>query len=308
MEPRLVTLVAPAIALGLALALLATTPAAAQPKPGDDEVVGKVGGAEVKLGLVRDFLRNADPAVRQQAEKDPSILVRLVRAELERLAVMNEARDKKWDQRPEVKQAIDRARDQVIAGSYLQSVVQLPQGFPSEAEIQAAYDLNKGNLMRQPEYHLAQIFLAVPASADKGVTDAVQRRADELARKDKTKGADFAALARESSDHKETAVNGGDIGWQVAANLLPEIRNAVAAMAKNDISQPIRSANGYHIVKVLETKPSSLAPLPEVREGLIGTLRQRKFEELQAAYVVQMLERGGLAINEVALRKALAPQ
>src|SRR5689334_20853740 len=152
METRHFRLVAPAIALALlATAPVWCSPAAAQPKPGDDEVVGKVGSAEVKLGLVREFLRNADPAVRQQAEKDPQILVRLVRAELERLAVMNEARDKKWDQRPDVKQAIERARDQVIAASYLQSAVQLPQGFPSEAEIQTAYDLNKGNLMRQPE-------------------------------------------------------------------------------------------------------------------------------------------------------------
>jgi len=49
-------------------------------------------------------------------------------------------------------------------------------------------------------------------------------------------------------------------------------------------------------------------PLAEVREGLIATLRQRRLEEMQAAYVAQMLERGGLAINEVALRKALTPQ
>src|SRR5258706_2442617 len=304
MEVLFPRFVAPAIAL----ALLTVAPALAQPRPGDDEVVGKVGAAEVKLGLVREFLRNADPAVRQQAEKDPTILARLVRAELERLAVMNEARDKKWDQRPDVKQAIDRGRDQVIAGSYLQSAVQLPQGFPSDAEIQAAYEINKGNLMRAPEYHLAQIFLAIPASADKGVIDAVQRRAEDLARKARTKGTDFGALARESSDHKETAVNGGDTGWQPAASLLPEIRNVVAAMAQDDVSLPVRSSAGYHIVKLVDTKASTLAPLAEVREGLIGTLRQRRFEELQAAYVGQMLERGGLAINEVALRKALSPQ
>src|SRR3954471_17980306 len=136
------------VAPAIALALLVAAPAVAQPRPGDDEVVGKVGSAEVKLGLVREFLRNADPNVRQQAEKDPTILARLVRGELERLAVMNEAREKKWDRRPEDKEASERARDQVIAGSYLQSVVQLPAGFPSEAEIQTAYEINKGNLMK----------------------------------------------------------------------------------------------------------------------------------------------------------------
>jgi peptidylprolyl isomerase len=299
------TLLAPAM-----LIATLTVPAAAQqpaPRAGDDEVVGKVGGAEVKLGLVREFLKNADPAVRQQAEKDPSILYRLVRAELERLAVINEAREKKWDQRPEVKQAIERARDQVIVGSYLQSVVTLPPNFPSDAEVQAAYEVNKGNLMKQPEFRLAQIFLAVSPSADKGVTDAVQRRAEELSKRARTKGTDFAALARESSDDKESAINGGDSGWQQAANLRPEIRNVVAAMAKNEVSAPIRSAAGYHVVKLVVTKPAVQASLAEVREGLVGTLRQRRFEELQAAHVGQMLERGGLAINEMALRRALQP-
>jgi peptidylprolyl isomerase len=184
----------------------------------------------------------------------------------------------------------------------------VPQNFPSDAEIQAFYEINKGNLMKPPEYRLAQIFLGIPPSADKGVIDAVQRRAEELGRKARVKGADFAAIARESSDHKESAINGGDIGWQNAQVLLPEIRNVVGAMAKGDVSQPIRSATGYHIVKLVDSKPLTQAPLAEVRDGLVGTLRQRRFEELQAAYVGQMLERGGLAINEMTLRKALSPQ
>ena len=86
MENRLIVL-GTTFALGLLTALAA--PAGAQPRPDDGEVVGKVGNAEVKLGLVREFLRNADPNLRQQAEKDPQILARLVRGELERLAVLN---------------------------------------------------------------------------------------------------------------------------------------------------------------------------------------------------------------------------
>ncbi|MBI3516379.1 MAG: peptidyl-prolyl cis-trans isomerase [Proteobacteria bacterium] len=293
----------------LAFGLVSAGPAMSQRAADDpNEVVGRVGNAEIKLGQVRDFLRAADPNVRLQAEKDPQVLNRLVRNELGRLAVLAEARDKKWDQRPEVQAQLEAARLNVILGSYLQSVVQMPPGFPSDAEIQAAYETNKGNLMKPGEYRLAQIFLSVPASADKGVTDAVQRRADELVRKARTKGTDFAALARESSDHKESAVGGGDLGWLGAQNLLPEVRNAVGFMAKNEISAAIRSPNGFHIVKMIDSKPSVVAPLAEVREALIQTLRQRRAEELQAAYLNGMLERGGLAINEVALRKAVAPQ
>ena len=297
----------PLAALTLALAL-AVPVVAARAADDANEVVGRVGSAEIKLGQVRDFLRNADPNLRHQAERDPQVLARLVRGDLGRMAVLNEAREKKWDQRPEVQAQIELARNQVIVNSYLQSVVQLPQGFPTDAEIQSAYEVNKNALMKPGEYHLAQIFLAIPPSADKGVIDALQRRADELTRKARAKGTDFAALARESSDHKESAVNGGDLGWLSAQNLLPEVRNAVAGMAKGEVSLPIRVPGGFHIVKLTDSKPSVVAPLSEVRDGLIATLRQRKFEELQATYLNAMLERNGLAINEVALRKALAPQ
>ncbi|MEJ0071432.1 MAG: peptidylprolyl isomerase [Pseudomonadota bacterium] len=291
------------VAIGLALAL-PTGPARAADDP--NEVVGKVGSAEIKLGQVRDFLRHLEPAARQQAEKDPQVLLPILRNDLGRLAVLNEARDKKWDQRPEVQAAIEQQRTQVIVASYLQSVVQLPPGYPSDAEVQAAYESNKGNLTKPGQFHLAQIFLALPASADKGVTDAVLRRAEELARKVRGKGGDFAAVARESSDHKESAVNGGDIGWLNAQQLLPEIRNVVAGMARGDSSQPIRSPAGFHIVKLIESKPSELAPLADVRDELIRTMRQRKTEELQAAYVNAMVERGG-TINEMALRRAVVP-
>jgi parvulin-like peptidyl-prolyl isomerase len=256
-----------------------------------NEVVGRAGGAEIRLGQIREFLRHLDPTARQQAEKDPQALVPAIRNDLGRLAVYNEAQGKKWDQRPEVQAQLEQTRMNVVLTSYLQSVVQLPQGFPSDADVQAAYEANRGVLMKPSQFHLAQIFFSVP----------------EIDRKARGKGSDFAALARETSDHKESAVNGGDIGWVGADKLLPEIRNVVATMARGEVSQPIRTPGGFNIVKLVESKPSELAPLSEVRDGLIQTLRQRKFEELQAAYVNALLERNGVAINEMALRKAVAP-
>jgi parvulin-like peptidyl-prolyl isomerase len=289
----------------VALALILGPPARGADDP--NEVVGRAGSAEVKLGQIRESLQRMDPAARQQAQKDPQVLIPAIREDLGRQAVLNEARDKKWEQRPEVQTLLEQARNTVIVNSYLQSAVQLPAGFPSEPEILNAYEANKGNLLRPAQFHLAQIFMTVPASADKGVTDAVLRHAEELSRKARAKGADFGALARESSDDKQSAANGGDMGWVSAAVLLPEIRNIVTGMTRGEVSPPVHLPAGYAIVKLIEAKPSEVAPLPEVREGLIQTLRQRKFEELRASYVNGMLDRAGLAINEMALRKAVTP-
>src|SRR6266404_4642914 len=67
-----------------------------------NEVVARAAGAEIKLGEVREMLRGLDPNMRQQMERDPQILARLPRARLERGAVLNEARSKKWEERPDV--------------------------------------------------------------------------------------------------------------------------------------------------------------------------------------------------------------
>ena len=59
-------------------------------------------------------------------------------------------------------------------------------------------------------------------------------------------------------------------------------------------------------LELIESKPGGLAPLAEVRELVVQSLRQRKLEELQAAYLSAIVERSG-TINEAALRRAVAP-
>lgn len=293
---------------GLLLAVLLAMPLAASRAADDpNEVVGRVGSTEVKLGELREFIRTLAPTVREQAEKDPQMLNRLVRAKLEQLAVLNEARDKKWEQRPEVVRQIEAARNKVLFTSYMESVARPPENFPSEAEIAAAYEANKANLMKPAQFHLAQIFLAIAPGADKAGVEAVQKRADELDRKAHAKGADFGALARQSSEHKDSAQQGGDIGWLPVQQLLPEIRSAVTTMAKGEISPVIRTQTGFHIIKLIESQPSALATPAEARETLVAGLRQRKFEENQAAFLGALLERSGIAVNEMVLKKVLEP-
>src|SRR5262249_8342274 len=141
------------------------------------------------------------PQEQAALSKDPALLSQVVRTYLARLAVLKEARAKKWDQDPAVKAQLDRVRDQALTELYLQSVSKPPESYPTEAEIQAAYDANRAALAVPREYHVAQIFVAVAKGADKATEERASKRADEIAKKLK-KGADFAATARAESDEK----------------------------------------------------------------------------------------------------------
>jgi len=289
----------------LALAGFALAAGAAVAAEDGTEVVARLGSSNVTLSDLKEFVLGLDPQTREQAAKDPQILTRLVRVELARMALLSEAKEKHWDQQPDIVRQIERARDQTIASSYLTSVAALPASYPSDAEIQAAYEQNRDRFMVPRQYQISQIFIAVPAGADKAAEDAAHRRADDLVKKAKAKGANFAELARKNSDQPDAAKTGGDLGWLPETQILPEVRSVVAGMAKNEISDAIHSGAGWHIVELFDTRPAGPRPLAEVRDTIVQFLRQRKLEENEQAYLGKLLESKHAAINEIGLAKLL---
>ena len=68
------------------------------------------------------------------------------------------------------------------------------------------------------------------------------------------KGEDFAKLAKEYSKDTGSAANGGDLGWFGAGKMVPEFEEATYALKKNEISEPVKSEHGYHIIQLLDKK------------------------------------------------------
>ena len=142
----------------------------------------------------------------------------------------------------------------------------------------------------------------MPATSDKKVLETAQKKAEGLVRQAKAKSADFAAIARLSSEHAASATKGGDLGWADQSALIPEIRNLVAGMEKDEISDPILSSSGWHIIRMVDTKPAAPRPLAEVKDALIATLRERKTQEMQQTYVARLLDKNPVMVNQARLR------
>jgi len=265
-------------------------------------VVARLGDTDITAAMLQTFVRTLDPAVRKQALGDPALMAKLVRAELARMAVLKEAEAHKWDQRPEVVQEIRRVRDEAVTSSYLMSVSAPPADYPSEADIQSAYDLNRDALMRPRQYRLSQIFVALPAGGDAKAEQAARQKADDLARKAREKGANFDALATANSDLKTGAEQGGDLGWASEAEIVPEIRSQIVGMVQGEISDPIRTVSGWHIIRMDDTRPAAPRPLAEVHDSLAAALRQRKTQANEQAYLNGLLAKSPVAVNEIGLK------
>jgi len=286
--------------------LLAAALAGASPRPAVAEVVARAGATELGSEELRGYLEALEPADQAALAKDPALLAQVVRTHLARQAVVREAQAKKWDQRPEVKAQLERVRERALGELYLLALSKPPDGYPGEAELQAAYDANRQAFEVPAQLRLAQVFLALPRGADKVQEEQVRKRLDEVKRLLAAKGADFAAIARAHSDEKEGAARGGEIGWLGEAQLVPAMRPVVAALAKDGVSEPVRLDDGWHVTKLLDQRKASVRPLAEVREALVARLRADRLQANRQAVLAKLLEQSPPVLNELALQKLVA--
>jgi peptidylprolyl isomerase len=290
----------PFVGLALAALLLAVPGARSQAA----EVVARVGKTEVTIDQLRTYLDSLDPRDRAALSRDPAALSQVVRSFLARQAVLQEARARKWDEQPAVKAQLDRVRDEALTDLYLARISQSPDGYPSASEIQQAYDANRAAFEVPKGYRLAQIFVAAP-KGDAAAEEKGRKRVEDIARKLRAKGADFAAAARAESEDRESAPRGGEIGWLSEGQMVPGIRNVATELAKGWVSEPVRLDDGFHLVKLLDVRPAAVRPLAEVREAIAAELRAERAKQNRQAYLAKLLDQNPPALNELALSKLL---
>lgn len=261
-----------------------------------DEVVAKLGNTELKQSQVKSLLDALEPAARKQLLSDPAAFSQAIQTEIIRRAVLREATEKQWEKRPEVQAQLDKLREQLVVSAYLNNISRPAANYPSDDEVTQTYISNKATFTVPKQYHIAQIYIARPTE---GNADSTVKRVNELVAK--LKKTDFAEQARKLSEHKESAERGGDMGWIAEDQVIPELRESLPKMQPNEISKPIKTATGWHIVKLLESKPAQLKPLSEMHDIIVANLRLNKAKQAEQQYIEQLLSSQKLAINENAV-------
>ncbi|MEO6054692.1 MAG: peptidylprolyl isomerase, partial [Chthoniobacterales bacterium] len=251
----------------------------------DTGVIARSGETTIKVDEIRPMLANLDANQLAALTQDPAQLDQLVRTLLAQKILLKEATSSHWEQQADIAAKLEQLRQQAIAESYLKSAAKPPEGFPTDAELQSAYQANKNALLIPRQYHLSQIYIAIPRNADKATLDKLQLQADALYKKLRQPDADFSALARSESAESESAKRGGEIGWVRENQLQPEIRTPVTGLAKNGISEPIHLNDGWHILKVLEIKEPYTPSLDEIRSPLTQQLRAARQRSDSQAYL-----------------------
>jgi peptidyl-prolyl cis-trans isomerase C len=134
----------------------------------------------------------------------------------------------------------------------------------SEAEAKKIYDEKIAGMKPEEEIHARHILVAT------------KEEAQEIAERLK-KGEDFATLAKEKS--KDPSAEGGDLGFFTRGQMLKPFEDAAFALEVNQISEPVQTQFGWHIIKVEEKRTRPLPTFDEVKDNIVNQLTQQKAKQ-----------------------------
>ncbi|MBI2214134.1 MAG: peptidyl-prolyl cis-trans isomerase [Acidobacteria bacterium] len=138
---------------------------------------------------------------------------------------------------------------------------------PGDAELKAYYEQNKESFKSRDAVRAAHILIPVAPDASAEATAAAKAKADALVKQLRA-GADFAKLAAENSEDPGSKTRGGDVGFFERGRMVPEFENAAFSLQIGEISEPVKTQFGFHILRVSEKRPEGYRPFEEARAEL----------------------------------------
>ncbi|HKW85709.1 MAG TPA: peptidyl-prolyl cis-trans isomerase [Nitrospiraceae bacterium] len=162
----------------------------------------------------------------------------------------------------------------------------------SETEMKRYYEQHRGRFSLPEEYRLSQILIRPRNGEDPAQTQA-KAQAVYAALK---QGGDFAELALKHSDGAE-ATRGGSLGFVRQGELHPPIERVVAALQPGEISEPVATTEGIHILRLDEKKPSQFRPFAEVKSEMQGFVFKQKSEDVYQLWMATLKNKAYIEVK-----------
>jgi peptidyl-prolyl cis-trans isomerase D len=146
-----------------------------------------------------------------------------------------------------------------------------------DAALRAYYNSHIEEYKVQNRAHVEHILLKTIGKTDAEVAE-IRAKAQDVLNKAK-KGANFEDLAKKFSEDDATKPKGGDLGWIVEGQTVPEFQQTAFSLPKGSISDLVKTQYGFHIIKVLDRETAHTKPLEEVRDAILPILLDEKVRQ-----------------------------
>lgn len=236
-------------------------------------VIATVGDTEITLG---EMIITRAQLPQQYAQLPDDVLFSGI---LDQLIQQQVLADALGDAPDRVNFAVINERRSLMAGETINNIT---TAAVTDEAIQAAYDAKFADAEPATEYNASHLLVETEEEAI-----AAKARVDG--------GEEFADVARDVSTGP-TGPNGGNLGWFGAGQMVPEFEAATMALSIGDVSDPVQTQFGWHVVTLLETRNKDIPSLEETRQELFGQIQeaaiQARLAELTEGAIVVKPEEG----------------
>ncbi|RMH59675.1 MAG: hypothetical protein D6678_07445 [Zetaproteobacteria bacterium] len=257
----------------LLLCLGCTQQPAPSPATTASPVVAVVGGVPIHASDI-DYELSLLPASLRDMRDRRALRDKVLEAIARRYVLSRKAVEEGLDLDPTIRREIRRAREEILIRALrFRHMRDMPE--PDASEIRAYYIQHRARYTRPPLLHLRHIVCA-DAERARMVYEHLRRKPE-----------DFAMLAAMYSLDAQTKTHGGDLNWLPPTALAPALADAVAKLkSPHELSPPVHTRFGWHVVELLARKPGQSIPLDQVRAQVIADMRHdawRQWVEQQLA-------------------------
>ena len=227
--------------------------------------------------------------VSKGAQDTPELRAQVKEEMISRLVAVQAAKKAGIENRPDIKQEVDIARQNILVRTLLADY--LKKHPITDAQVQAEYDKIKQEQSGRKEYKVRHIL----------VKD--EKTADQLTAEIKAKKITFADAAKKDSIDPGSGKSGGDLGWGPASNYVPEFAKAVENLKNGQMTdKPVHTQFGWHIIQVEDSRPIKFPDLADVKPQIEQMLHQQALAKYQESLMTAatITNSGGAAAGKPA--------
>ncbi len=200
-----------------------------------------------------------------------------------------EAKKKGLENNPEFQKKVEDFKKLTLISTLLEKEIE-EKSKVTDKEVQDYYDAHKKDFAANNQVRASHILVKTEEDAKK-LLDQIK------------KGADFAKLAKANSIDTGSAKNGGDLGFFSRGQMVPEFERAAFGLKKGEVSNPVKTQYGYHIIKVTGVKEGNIVEFDKIKQVLTQRLTAAKQKDLFDSYVNDLKKSYKVEINREAIAK-----
>lgn len=207
--------------------------------------------SQIDLDYVSLLVANMNEQERLKILEDPALFKQVIESEANNRSTVSAAIANKLAKDRNVEFLMRRGAENILREAYLNRLVvsKLPKDFPGDEQVKEYFESNKEQFVVPERLHVWQIFFKKSENADKKEVAALKKKADGIISDIKKGKADYSNTAISQSEHEQSKSLGGYMGLLKTNDLLPEMKESILKLKEGELSKPVESKSGIHILK-----------------------------------------------------------